>query len=363
MKSNYETLGKHLQLVDKRNTDMVTDRLLGININKYFMPSVANVIGTDLSRYKLLSKGIFACNTMHVGRDERLPVALYTEDIPAIVSPAYHMFKIKDEKRLLPEYLMMWFQRTEFDRICWLKTDGSVRGGISWDDIERLELPVPVIDRQKEIVKAYNTITDRIILKRKINDNLEVMAESIYLHYFSVDNTEASGWVKSDLERTAIIKTGKLNSEDAVVDGKYPFFTCSRETFLTNSYSFEQEAVLLAGNNASAIYPLKIFKGKFDAYQRTYVISSKNNCISNKQLYFTLKHKLQEFEGISSGTTTKFLTMKILNPIQVLVAPKAVANDFIEKMDLIFSMIYENEKQIILLETMNPLLQSSISSS
>lgn len=172
MHKNYEPLSKHLRLVDIRNSDMLADRLLGINIDKYFMPSVANVIGTDLSKYKLLCKGLFACNPMHVGRDERLPVSLYMEDEPAIVSPAYFMFEIVNESVLLPEYLMMWFRRAEFDRICWLKTDGSVRGGISWDDIGRLELPVPSLDKQKEVAKAYQTITDRIALKRKINDNL-----------------------------------------------------------------------------------------------------------------------------------------------------------------------------------------------
>ncbi|MDR1084649.1 MAG: restriction endonuclease subunit S [Deltaproteobacteria bacterium] len=157
--------------MDKRNADMVTDRLLGINIDKYFMPSVANVIGTDLGRYKLIAKGVFACNPMHVGRDERLPVALYMEDEPAIVSPAYFMFEIIDRSILLPEYLMMWFRRAEFDRICWLKTDGSVRGGLSWDNLGRMELPVPSLDKQRTVVKAYQTITDRIALKRAINDN------------------------------------------------------------------------------------------------------------------------------------------------------------------------------------------------
>lgn len=96
MKSNYEPLGKHIQLVDYRNSEEVTSTVLGISIDKEFMPSVANVIGTDLSRYKLISKGLFACNPMHVGRDERLPIALYEKDSSAIVSPAYFMFEIID---------------------------------------------------------------------------------------------------------------------------------------------------------------------------------------------------------------------------------------------------------------------------
>lgn len=172
MKLNYDILGNHIRLIDIRNTDLVTEQVLGISIDKFFMPSVANVIGTDLSRYKLITKGKFACNPMHVGRDERLPVALYTEDTPAIVSPAYFMFEIIDSNALCEDYLMMWFRRPEFDRMCWLHTDGSVRGGITWDDICRMEVPVPPRDMQMEIVKSYQAITDRIALKNQINDNL-----------------------------------------------------------------------------------------------------------------------------------------------------------------------------------------------
>lgn len=172
MKSNYDILGNHIRLIDTRNRESITDRVLGINIDKFFMPSVANVIGTDLSKYKLITKGKFACNPMHVGRDERLPVALYDEEEPAIVSPAYFMFEVVDNSILNEDYLMMWFRRPEFDRICWLHTDGSVRGGITWDDICRLELPIPPIEKQLEIVNSYKAITERIALKKKINDNL-----------------------------------------------------------------------------------------------------------------------------------------------------------------------------------------------
>ena len=180
MKSNYDILGNHIRLIDTRNRESITDRVLGINIDKFFMPSVANVIGTDLSKYKLITKGKFACNPMHVGRDERLPVALYDEEKPAIVSPAYFMFEVIDNSILKEDYLMMWFRRPEFDRICWLHTDGSVRGGITWDDICRLELPIPPIENQLEIVNSYKAITERIALKQKINDNLEATAQAYF---------------------------------------------------------------------------------------------------------------------------------------------------------------------------------------
>lgn len=184
MKSNYDILGNHIRLIDTRNRESITDRVLGINIDKFFMPSVANVIGTDLSKYKLITKGKFACNPMHVGRDERLPVALYDEEEPAIVSPAYFMFEVVDNSILNEDYLMMWFRRPEFDRICWLHTDGSVRGGITWDDICRLELPIPPIEKQLEIVNSYKAITERIALKKKINDNLVATLQIIYKKMF-----------------------------------------------------------------------------------------------------------------------------------------------------------------------------------
>ena len=185
MKSNYDILGNHIRLIDTRNRESITDRVLGINIDKFFMPSVANVIGTDLSKYKLITKGKFACNPMHVGRDERLPVALYDEEKPAIVSPAYFMFEVIDNSILNEDYLMMWFRRPEFDRICWLHTDGSVRGGITWDDICRLELPIPPIENQLEIVNSYKAITERIALKQKINDNLATQALTLFSDFVS----------------------------------------------------------------------------------------------------------------------------------------------------------------------------------
>ena len=168
----FEPLGKYVRLVDERNTGLVTESVLGINIDKYFMPSVANVIGTDLSNYKLLRQGRFACNPMHVGRDGRLPVARYTEEAPAIVSPAYFMFEIVDESIIEPEYLMLCFRRPDFDRMCWFRTDASVRSGITWDDVCALVIPVPSISEQKTIVHDYQVINERIALLRSINSNL-----------------------------------------------------------------------------------------------------------------------------------------------------------------------------------------------
>ena len=223
MKSNYEPLGKHIRLVDYRNSEEVTSTVLGISIDKEFMPSVANVIGTDLSRYKLISKGLFACNPMHVGRDERLPIALYEKDNAAIVSPAYFMFEIIDRDVLNEEYLMMWFRRPEFDRECWFMTDGSVRGGISWDDLCRIQLPVPPYERQLDVVESYRAITRRIAMKKEINDNLIDITDTIFFKVF-LENNPAATISFTDIVQLMGGGTPKTD-EDSFWNGNILFFT------------------------------------------------------------------------------------------------------------------------------------------
>lgn len=180
MKLTFEPLGKYVRLVDERNTEMLTDSVLGINIDKFFMPSVANVIGTDLRNYKMLRNGRFACNPMHVGRDGRLPVALYKDDSPSIVSPAYFLFEIIDNNEIEPDYLMLCFRHPDFDRMCWFRTDASVRGGIAWEDVCNLVIPVPSITEQRKIVHEYQVITDRIELLGKMNVVLEKICSTTF---------------------------------------------------------------------------------------------------------------------------------------------------------------------------------------
>lgn len=184
MRSNYKRLGKYIHQVSLRNKNLTVKNLQGININKNFMPSVANTHGVDLSKYKIVSKRQFAFNPMHVGRDEVLPISMLESDGSIIVSPAYVVFEIKDVQELLPEYLMMWCRRSEFDRNAWFTTDSSVRGGFSWSDFCSMELPVPSIEKQREIVKEYNVISNRIKLNENLNHKLEETAQTIYKHWF-----------------------------------------------------------------------------------------------------------------------------------------------------------------------------------
>tara|TARA_R110002074_G_scaffold144684_1_gene292597 strand:- start:1748 stop:2875 length:1128 start_codon:yes stop_codon:yes gene_type:complete len=155
---SYKRLGDYIQLVDNRNVDLAVTNLLGINITKNFMPSVANVSGTDLSKYKIIQKGQFAYSAMQVGRDETIRLALYAEDEPAIISPAYSVIESKDINELLPEYMMMWFQRPESDRYGWFISDSSVRASLDYDRLSDIEIPIPHIDEQRKYVALYNGI-------------------------------------------------------------------------------------------------------------------------------------------------------------------------------------------------------------
>lgn len=184
MKSNYKKIGDHIREVNIRNNELQANTLFGVNIDKYFMPSVANIIGTDMTTYKVVKQGQFACNRMHVGRDFRLPVALSKSEEDFIVSPAYDVFEIINENILLPEYLMMWFSRKEFDRNAWFYTDADVRGGLPWKSFCDMLLPIPHLEKQREIVKEYNTIVSRIALNNQLIQKLEETAQAIYKQWF-----------------------------------------------------------------------------------------------------------------------------------------------------------------------------------
>ena len=184
MRSDFEPLGKYIRKVNDRNDNSEIETLKGINIDKEFMPSVANTIGSNMSRYRVVSQWQFAYNPMHVGRDEILPISMLKEDRKVIVSPAYVVFEIKDHNQLNPEYLMMWCRRSEFDRNAWFTTDNSVRGGFSWESLCEMELPVPSIEKQREIVAEYNAVVDRIQLNEQINQKLDETAKAIYRQWF-----------------------------------------------------------------------------------------------------------------------------------------------------------------------------------
>lgn len=153
---SYKRIGNYIHLVDNRNKDLAVTNLLGINITKNFMQSVANTSESDLSKYKIIQKGQFAYSAMQVGRDETIRLALYAEEKPAIISPAYLVIEVNDENEFLPEYMMMWFQRPESDRYGWFISDSSVRASLEWERFCEIQIPIPDIDEQRKFVALYN---------------------------------------------------------------------------------------------------------------------------------------------------------------------------------------------------------------
>ena len=179
----YKRLGDYIREVNVRNKDLKVTKLVGLTIDKAFIPSVANVIGTDLSNYKVIRKEQFACSLMQVSRDGKMPVAMFEEDA-AIMSPAYPMFEVIDKKTLLPQYLMMWFSRSEFDREASYYAVGGVRGSLTWEDFCNMKFPVPSIDCQREIVEEYETLSRRICMNEQMIEKLEATAQALYRKMF-----------------------------------------------------------------------------------------------------------------------------------------------------------------------------------
>lgn len=184
MQSNYKRLGDYIQQVDERNRELRNIPLMGLSINKIFIPSIANIIGTDMSTYKLIRRNQFAYGPVTSRNGDKITIALFDNYDEALISQAYIPFEVTDTSKLLPEYLMMWFRRPEFDRYARFKSHGSAREIFDWEEMCNTLLPVPHIDMQREIVKEYNTIQNRIDINRQLIQKLEETAQAIYKQWF-----------------------------------------------------------------------------------------------------------------------------------------------------------------------------------
>ena len=223
MRSNYKPIGELVTRIDERNTNGEATELIGVSIDKCFIKSVANTIGTDLTKYKIIRKDDFAVSLMQVSRDSKIPVARQTEYDIAMMSPAYPIFRVTDKNVILPEYLDMWFKRTEFDREAAFIAVGGVRGSMPWDEFAQMEVHVPDIDVQRKIVRDYQIIEDRIALKKKINDNLVDTADTIFSDIFlNKENEETVAFT----DIVQLMGGGTPQTEiNEYWGGEIPFFT------------------------------------------------------------------------------------------------------------------------------------------
>ena len=212
MKSNYKQLGQFIRQVDVRNSEGKEENLLGVSVQKKFIPSIANTVGTDFKKYKVVKKGQFTYIPDTSRRGDKIGIALLEDDEEGLVSNVYTVFEIIDEKQLIPEYLMLWFSRPEFDRYARFKSHGSVREVMDWDEMCKVELPVPPYEKQKEIVDGYKAITERIALKQQINDNLTAQCSVDYALMLNGYTTESEdlpdGWRQGNIGSYCDVKSG-----------------------------------------------------------------------------------------------------------------------------------------------------------
>ena len=208
----YKRLGKYIREVNVRNKDLKVTNLLGLSVSKEFMPSIANTIGTDMSTYKVVVRDqlVYIADTSR--RGDKIAIALLDKYDNAIVSSAYTVFEIIDKEQLLPKYLMMWFQRPEFDRYARFHSHGSAREIFDWDELCGVYLPLPDIDRQREIVEEYETLSRRIRLNEQMIEKLEATAQALYRKMF-VDGIDKEnlpeGWRMGTIQDVADVKNGK----------------------------------------------------------------------------------------------------------------------------------------------------------
>lgn len=235
MRLNYKPLGKYIQPVIGRNNDLNDLPLVGLSIQKKFIPSIANTIGTDMSTYRIIERNQFAYGPVTSRNGDKITIALFNDFDKAIISQAYIPFEVKDHNELDPEYLMMWFSRPEFDRYARFKSHGSAREIFDWEEMCNTLLPVPHIDKQREIVKEYNTIQNRIALNQQLIQKLEETAQAIYQEWFVAGIDVANlpnGWRVGTLSEIATIIMGQSpEGETYNKDGKGIIFYQGRTDF------------------------------------------------------------------------------------------------------------------------------------
>lgn len=356
----YKRLGDYIREINVRNKDLSVSKLMGINIDKYFMPSVANVIGTDMSNYKVVANGQFACNLMHVGRDEKIPVALNTED-PIIVSPAYFVFEVCDDS-LLPEYLELSLRNPEFDRNAWFHTDGDVRGGMDKEGMKDLLIPVPSLEEQRSIVSRYKAIETRISNNKQTIAKLEEAAQALYRKMF-VDMSDCKKCLLSDF---ATFQEGYVNPSQENVeyfDGEVKWL---RAVDVNESYIFDTTRTLTkkgfesAGKSALLFEPNTIAITKSGTIGRLGIVSDfmcGNRAIINIKpkdsqrlpfIYLYLQTCKNEFYNMAVGSAQKNLYVPLLAKMDLIQPEENTLNEFCEKANSIFchmkNICFENNK-------------------
>ena len=388
MKEGYRLLGDFIRQVDVRNTDGKEENLLGVSVQKMFIPSIANTVGTDFTKYKVVKRGQFTYIPDTSRRGDKIGIALLTDYDEGLVSNIYTVFEVKDENELLPEYLMLWFSRPEFDRYARFKSHGSVREIMDWDEMCKVELPVPSIEKQRSIVKAYNTITDRIELKRRINDNLEATAQAVFqdqfASYYGCDKLP-EGYSIVSLDSLCTVKGGKrLPADCELLDDptEHPYIRVrdvggSRYVCLTDQFQYIDEEthqaisryIVNTGDIVISIVGTIGLLGKIHSSLDKANLTE--NCVklagihtvTSDYLYYTLcyKKQIKEIDLLTVGAVQAKLPMYNIQSMKILVPPTKVISDFQKKMNALDAQIEANTMEIQKLNELRSVLLAKLS--
>lgn len=379
MSANYKKLGEIVELIDERNKDGKVQNLIGVSIDKCFIKSVANTIGTDLTKYQVIRKNDFACSLMQVSRDGKIPIACLKDYDEAIMSPAYYIFRIRNTNEVLPDYLAMWFMRTEFDREASYIAVGGVRGSMPWGDFCDMKLPVPDLKEQEKIVNTYNAITKRIQLKQKINENLEKTAQTIYRKMFVEDADLTLGKLKDfcsvftgfpfDSELYSDSDGIKTLRGENVTEEKLRWNTLKRykgeiTDRIEKNYLHEWDIVIgmdgsKVGKNWSLVhdFDLPLLLAQRVACLRTSSIS--------KQLFLYISLKIRKFTEyvtqVNTGTTILHISGSQIEDFPVLLPNDTVLDDFGKKVIPLYEQRRNNIDEINKLQIFKQIVISRIS--
>ena len=388
MKEGYRLLGDFIRQVDVRNTDGKEENLLGVSVQKMFIPSIANTVGTDFTKYKVVKRGQFTYIPDTSRRGDKIGIALLTDYDEGLVSNIYTVFEVKDENELLPEYLMLWFSRPEFDRYARFKSHGSVREIMDWDEMCKVELPVPSIDKQRSIVKAYQTITERIELKRRINDNLEATAQAVFQEQFASfygADELPDGYRIINLDNLCTVKGGKrLPADCKLLDTPtdHPYIRVrdvgsNRYVCLTNQFQYIDEETYSAisryivntGDIVISIVgtiglPGKIHSSLDKANLTENCVKLANiHTVTSDYLYYTLcyKKQIKEIDLLTVGAVQAKLPMYNIQSMKILVPPTKAIEAFQRKMNVLNEQIEANTVEIQKLYELEEVLLAKLS--
>ena len=369
MKEGYRLLGDFIQPVDERNRDLRVDYLLGVSISKQFIPSIANIVGTDLSNYKIIRTGQFAYGPVTSRNGEKISIALL-RDKDCIISSSYTVFEVVNKNELDPEYLMLWFSRPEFDRYARYMSHGSVREIFDWDELCKVELPVPSIDKQRSIVRAYQTITERIELKRRLNDNLLATAQAVYKAWF-VEYKPFGGncpisWRVGSVDEIAeffdSMRKPLSSLERADMARIYPYYGAVSIVDYVDDYIFDGEYLLLSEDGIYVVddsgHPLlQHIIGKFWANNHAHILKGKAG-FTEDSLYLFLSNT--NMSPIVTGAAQPKINQANLKSFPITIPDSEVLDRFNSVVHPLFAGKLNNEKEIRKLETFRELLLSRL---